>query len=53
MGRKKFWAKIDLESREAHRGTWSLPVDASGNKHIEAKIVNNRGMESLKVLEIK
>jgi adenine-specific DNA-methyltransferase len=46
-------AEIDEESIEAYRGTVSLPFEAGEHKRIAVKIVDDRGIESLKVLEVE
>jgi adenine-specific DNA-methyltransferase len=59
-GEKEGWAKlaknlkaeIDEERIEAYRGTVSLPFEAGEHKRIAVKIVDDRGIESLKVLEV-
>jgi adenine-specific DNA-methyltransferase len=45
-------AEIDEERIEAYRGTASLPFEAGENRRIAVKIVDDRGIESLKVLEV-
>ncbi|HUT52641.1 MAG TPA: site-specific DNA-methyltransferase, partial [bacterium] len=45
-------AEIDEELIEAYRGTVSLPFEAGDNKQVAVKIVDDRGIESLKILEI-
>ena len=60
-GRKDGWAKlarnlraeIDEELIEAYRGTVSLPFEAGGHCRIAVKIIDDRGIESLKVVEIE
>ena len=60
-GNKDGWAKlarnlkaeIDTDLIEAYRGTASLPFEASGHSRIAVKIIDDRGIESLKVVEIK
>jgi len=37
---------------EAYRGTVSLPFEPGAYKQIAVKIVDDRGIESLKVLEV-
>ena len=37
---------------EAYRGTVSLPFPAGKNRRVAVKIVDDRGIESLKILEI-
>ncbi len=46
-------AEIDEELIEAYRGTTSLPFDLGENSRVAVKIVNDRGIESLKVLEVE
>jgi adenine-specific DNA-methyltransferase len=46
-------AEIDKELIEAYRGTVSLPFDLGEHKRIAVKIVDDRGIESLKVLEVE
>ncbi|MGE5528745.1 MAG: site-specific DNA-methyltransferase [Patescibacteria group bacterium] len=45
-------AEIDEELIEAYRGTVSLPFEAGKNGRAAVKIVDDRGIESLKVLEV-
>jgi adenine-specific DNA-methyltransferase len=60
-GEKEGWAKlaknlkaeIDEELIEAYRGTVSLPFAPGEHKRIAVKIVDDRGIESLKVLEVE
>ena len=46
-------AEIDDELIEAYRGTVSLPFEAGDHKRIAVKIVDDRGIESLKILEVE
>ena len=46
-------AEIDEELIEAYRGTVSLPFEAGENRRIAVKIVDDRGIESLKVIELE
>jgi adenine-specific DNA-methyltransferase len=46
-------AAIDDELIEAYRGTVSLPFDPGDNRRIAVKIVDDRGIESLRVLEVE
>ena len=48
---KNFKAEIDEELIEAYRGSVSLPFDLGANKTVAIKIVDDRGIESLKVIE--
>ncbi len=45
-------AEIDEELIEAYRGAASLPFEAGENRRIAVKIVDDRGIESLKVIEM-
>ncbi len=45
-------AEIDEELIEAYRGTVSLPFEAGEHKRAAVKIVDDRGIESLKIVEI-
>ena len=45
-------AEIDTDLIEAYRGTVSLPFDGGEHKRIAAKIIDDRGIESLKVVEV-
>ena len=59
-GRKEGWAKlaknlkaeIDETAIEAYRGTVSLPFAPGKHGRVAVKIVDDRGIESLKILEI-
>ncbi len=46
-------AEIDEGLIEAYRGTVSLPFEAGEHKRIAVKIVDDRGIESLKVMEVE
>jgi adenine-specific DNA-methyltransferase len=46
-------AEIDEELIEAYRGTVSLPFEPGEHKRIAVKIVDDRGIESLKVMELE
>lgn len=43
---------MDPDLIEAYRGTVSLPFEIGDNRRIAIKIVDDRGIESLKILEI-
>ncbi len=43
-------AEIDEELIEAYRGTLSLPFEPGENRRIAVKIIDDRGIESLKVI---
>jgi adenine-specific DNA-methyltransferase len=45
-------AEIDEELIEAYRGTVSLPFEVGTHKQIAVKIVDDRGIESLRILDI-
>jgi adenine-specific DNA-methyltransferase len=49
---KNLKAEIDEELIEAYRGTVSLPFEPGDNKCIAVKIVDDRGIESLKIIEV-
>ncbi len=46
-------AEIDSELIEKYRGTVSLPFEAGANKRIAVKVIDDRGIESLKVVDVK
>jgi len=46
-------AEIDEERIEAYRGTVSLPFATGPNKRIAVKVVDDRGIESLRILELE
>jgi adenine-specific DNA-methyltransferase len=46
-------AEIDPELIEAYRGTVSLPFDIGEYKRIAVKVIDDRGIESLKVVGVK
>jgi adenine-specific DNA-methyltransferase len=50
---KNLKAEIDEELIEAYRGTVSLPFEAGDFQRAAVKIVDDRGIESLKIVEIK
>jgi len=43
-------AEIDAERIEAYRGTVSLPFEPGDHKRVAVKIVDDRGIESLKII---
>ncbi|KUG14150.1 putative dna methylase [hydrocarbon metagenome] len=45
-------AEIDEELIEAYRGTVSLPFEPGPNQQIAVKIIDDRGIESLRILRI-
>jgi len=46
-------AEIDPELIETYRGTVSLPFEPGEYKRIAVKVIDDRGIESLKVVEVK
>ena len=50
---KNLKAEIDEELIEAYRGTVSLPFEAGEHRRIAVKIVDDRGIESLKVIGVE
>ena len=46
-------AEIDADLIEAYRGTVSLPFEAGEHGRAAIKIVDNRGIESLKIVELE
>ena len=50
---KNLKAEIDPELIEAYRGTVSLPFVPGPHKRIAVKVIDDRGIESLKVVEVK
>ena len=59
-GDKEGWAKlarnlkaeIDEDMIEAYRGTLSLPFDLGANQRVAVKIIDDRGIESLRVIAV-
>jgi adenine-specific DNA-methyltransferase len=45
-------AEIDAERIEAYRGTVSLPFEPGAHKRAAVKIVDDRGIESLKIISV-
>lgn len=45
-------AEIDPDLIEAYRGTVSLPFEAGEHKQVAVKIIDDRGIESLRILEL-
>ena len=50
---KNLKAEIDPDLIEAYRGTVSLPFEPGAYKRIAVKVIDDRGIESLKVVEVK
>ncbi len=49
---KNLKAEIDEDMIEAYRGTQSLPFEVGKNGRVAIKIVDDRGVESLRVIGI-
>lgn len=49
---KNLKAEIDLELIQAYRGTVSLPFEPGKYNRVAVKIVDDRGIESLKIVEV-
>lgn len=49
---KNLKAEIDPDLIKAYRGTISLPFEAGDNKKVAVKIIDDRGIESLRILGI-
>lgn len=49
---KNLKAEIDEERIDAYRGTVSLPFERGAHNRLAVKIVDDRGIESLKVMEL-
>ncbi len=50
---KNLKAEIDEELIEAYKGTISLPFEVGNNKRVAVKIIDDRGIESLKIIEVE
>lgn len=50
---KNLKAEIDEELIESYRGTVSLPFDAGEHKRAAVKIIDDRGIESLKIIPLQ
>jgi adenine-specific DNA-methyltransferase len=46
-------AEIDLDRIEAYRGTVSLPFEPGAHRRVAVKIVDDRGIESLRIVALK
>jgi len=49
---KNLKAEIDSELIEAYRGTISLPFSAGEYKQCAVKIIDDRGIESLRIIRL-
>ena len=45
-------AEIDLELVEHYRGTVFLPFELGEHKRVAVKVIDDRGIESLRVLQL-
>ena len=50
---KTLKAEIDEDKIEQYRGTVSLPFDLGINKKVAVKIIDDRGIESLRIIRVK
>jgi adenine-specific DNA-methyltransferase len=50
---KNLRAEIDPDLIEAYRGTTSLPFASGSNKRAAVKIVDDRGVESLRIVDLE
>jgi Ankyrin repeats (many copies) len=50
---KNLKAEIDEDLIEAYRGTVSLPFELGKNRRIAAKIIDDRGIECLKIIVVE
>jgi hypothetical protein len=50
---KNLKAEIDPELVEVHRSRVSLPFEVGENRRVAAKIMDDRGIESLKIVEVE
>jgi adenine-specific DNA-methyltransferase len=50
---KNLKAQIDEELLESYRGNTSLPFKLGDNKQIAVKIIDDRGIESLKIIKVR
>jgi adenine-specific DNA-methyltransferase len=49
---KNLKAEIDPDLIEAYRGTESLPFELGDHKCVAVKVIDDRGIESLKVIRL-
>jgi adenine-specific DNA-methyltransferase len=60
-GDKEGWAKlaknlkaeIDEDMIEGYRGTVSLPFELGDNRRVGVKIIDDRGIESLRIINVE
>lgn len=50
--RKDLRAELDESRLEAFHGTVSLPFEAGDNRQVAVKVVDDRGIESLKIVPL-
>ena len=50
---KNLKAEVDEELMEAYRGTFSLPFQPGPHERVAVKIIDDRGIESLRIMEVK
>jgi len=50
---KNLKAEVDGELMEAYRGTLSLPFQPGPHERVAVKIIDDRGIESLRIMEVK
>jgi adenine-specific DNA-methyltransferase len=50
---KNLKAEVDEELMEAYRGTLSLPFQPGPHERVAVKIIDDRGIESLRIMEVK
>ncbi len=50
---KSLRAEIDEAKIEAYRGTESLPFEAGTHRRVAVKIVDDRGIESLRIVDLE
>ncbi len=51
--KKTIRAELDEAKLEQFRGTLSLPFEAGDNQKVAVKIVDDRGIESLKIIPLE
>ncbi len=49
---KSLKAEIDEESIQAYRGTVSLPLEPDDRKRMTVKLIDDRGVEGLRIVEV-
>ncbi len=51
--KKNIRAELDEDGMKAFHGTVSLPFEAGVNRKVTVKIVDDRGIESLKIISLE